>query len=360
MQGRGARIQAYPKENIMDKPEVAGIEVSAQSLLVAGTCQGQPQPLQSFANTAEGHRALGAYLRRLGGAVRVCLESTGLYGLDLALALHAQPGIAVMVANPRSVRHFAQALMKRSKTDPLDARLLQEYAARMPFHAWQPPPPSSRQLCAVVRHLHALTELCTMEKNRLHAASLSQTTPAMVRRELQRSLQFQQRAGQRLTREALRIVAHDGQLQRRFELLQSTPGIGQTSALQLLGELVLLGADLSVRQWVAYAGLDPRAYQSGSSVHKKARISKVGSRHLRRALFMPALVAVRHDPYFRAYYQHLLAAAKPKMLALTAVMRKLLHALYGMFKHDQVFAGPKVFALPSSPLPSQPHALASA
>lgn len=344
----------------MDKPDVAGIEVSAKTLLVALGRDGQEQPCQSFANTPEGHRALLGYLGCPGRVIRVCLESTGLYGLDLALALHGQLGMEVMVANPRSVRHFAQALMKRSKTDPLDARLLREYAARMPFRAWQPPSARSRQLCAVARHIHAVTELRTREKNRLHAASISPTTPAIVRRELQRSLQFQQRSLQRLTREALRIMAGDGQLQRRFELLQSTPGIGQTSALQILGELVLLGADFSVRQWVAYAGLDPREYQSGSSVHKKARISKVGSRHLRRALFMPALVAVHHDPHFGAYYQHLLAAAKPKMLALTAVMRKLLHTLYGMFKHDQPFAGHKVFALHSRPTPPQPSPVVEA
>ena len=105
----------------------------------------------------------------------------------------------------------------------------------------------------------------------------------------------------RLQREGCKIIAATPQLQRRFELLQSTPRIGAASALQLLGELALTPADCDVRQWVAYAGLDPRQHDSGSSVHQKTRIRKVGNRHLRRILYMPALTAVRFAPHLRAF-----------------------------------------------------------
>ena len=93
--------------------------------------------------------------------------------------------------------------------------------------------------------------------------------------------------------------------------------------------------------------IDPREHSSGSSVHKKTRISKAGNRHLRRALSMPALVAVRHDPHLRAFYQHLLDKGKAKLQALVAVMRKLLHAIFGMFKHRQAYDGAKLFPLAS-------------
>ena len=119
--------------------------------------------------------------------------------------------------------------------------------------------------------------------------------------------------------------------------------------MQLLGELVLLSPDCNVRQWVAYAGLDPRQYSSGKSVEKKVRISKVGNRHLRRALFMPALVAVRRNPQFRAYYRHLLVHGKFKMVALVAAMRKLLHGIYGVFQTLQPFDPEKLFTVPTSP-----------
>ncbi len=101
-----------------------------------------------------------------------------------------------------------------------------------------------------------------------------------------------------------------------------------------------------MRQWVAFAGLDPREYTSGTSVRKYTRISKVGNRHLRQALFMPALVASRHEPHLRGFYQHLLASGKEKRQALIAVARKLLHAIYGMFHSDQCYDGARVYKLP--------------
>jgi transposase len=328
----------------MDKFAVAGVEVSAEVLVVA-LDNGQLRSSE-FPNTAAGHQQLLRFLRKHSSQVRVCLESTGLYGLDAALALHFQPGIQIMVANPRSVRHFAQAMMRRSKTDPLDAQLLAEYARRMPFQPWQPPSPAARQLCALARAIHQLTEINAMQKNQLHAASGTETTPRIVIRELERSLANHRRSIQRLTREALQLIASDRQLEQRFQLLLSFPGIAETSALQLLGELVLLSPGFSVRQWVAYAGLDPRQYTSAKSVEKKVRISKVGNRHLRRALYMPVLVAVRHNPQFRAYYRHLLAQGKPKMVALVAAMRKLLHGIYGVFQSLQPFDANKLFTLP--------------
>lgn len=307
----------------MDKRDYCGIEVSAKELLVALRRGGQTLPLKSFPNTPEGHRAVARYLVRKGYVVRVCLESTGVYGLDLALLLQKRAGIEVMIANPRAVRNFAQALMQRGKTDPLDAVMLMEFAARMPFQAWQPPSQGVLHLCAMARRLAALTEMGTAEKNRLHAARAAQALPEVVRQDLKRSIEFHQRALQRLIRQARKLIAAEALLEERFQQLDSIPGIAAASAISILAELSMLSPDLEVRQWVASAGLDPREHSSGSSVHKKARISKAGNRHLRRALYMPALVAVRFDPHLRAFYQHLLVQGKLKMQALVAVMRKL-------------------------------------
>jgi transposase len=320
-----------------------GIEVSQLTLVVALRARDHDEPPREFPNTREGHQAVLRFLERSARPVRVALESTGLYGLDLALALH-QAGVAVMVANPRAVRHFAHALLQRSKNDQLDAAVLREYAARMPFQAWRPPAAAALHLVAVARRLEALTDMMAAEKNRLHAASLSEALPAIIRRDVLRSIQTQQRAIDRLTRAAQEFILADRELARHYELLLSIPGFGATSAVHTLAELTLLPAGMGVRQWVAYAGLDPREYTSGTSVHKKVRISKAGNKHLRRALYMPALVAVRHDPHVRAYYEHLLARGKTKMQALVATMRKLLHAIFGMFKHDQLFDGAKVYA----------------
>jgi transposase len=333
--------------------DVCGLDVSAQELVVMVRRDGKTETHRSFPNTGSGHQELRRYLTHQRERVRVCMESTGLYGLDAALALQADARIELMVANPRAVKDFSRALLQRSKTDPLDARVLLEYAARMPFQAWQAPPAGALQVTALARRIHALTGQCTMEKNRLHAVEATATTLRVIVQDLRRSVRGLETAIAKLRRAAHKILAATPELERRFLLLQSTPGIGAVSALQLLGELVLIPANCDVRQWVAYAGLDPRHHESGTSVHQKARISKVGNRHIRRALYMPALTAVRHAREVRAFYLHLQARGKCKMVALVAVMRKLLHAIFGMFKYDAPFDGAKL--CPALTLTVQPE-----
>jgi len=321
--------------------DVCGLDVSAKELVVMVRRDGKTEPHRTFANTPPGQQALLRYLTQPRTSVRVCMESTGLYGLDAALVLQADPRIELMVANPRAVKDFSRALLQRSKTDPLDALVLLEFAARMPFQRWQPPSAEGLQITALARRIHALTGQCTMEKNRLHAVEATATTPRVIVLDLRRSIRALDAAIARLSREAQKIIVRTPDLERRFRYLQSVPGIGAVSALQLLGELALIPPNCDVRQWVAYAGLDPRQHESGSSVHQKTRISKLGNRHIRRALYMPALTAVRYAPEVRAFYLHLQARGKCKMVALVAVMRKLLHAIFGMFKHEAPFAGTK-------------------
>jgi len=109
-----------------------------------------------------------------------------------------------------------------------------------------------------------------------------------------------------LTKEAVKLVEKHAELARAFRRLMSVKGIAQTSAVQILPELLMLPKDMTVRQWVAHVGLDPREYQSGSSVEKPTRISKVGNVHLRRALSMPALVASRSESHVKAFYEKLI------------------------------------------------------
>jgi len=121
------------------------------------------------------------------------------------------------------------------------------------------------------------------------------------------------------------------------------PGIAETSAVAILGELALLSPHLTARQWVAHSGLDPVHQESGTSVHKRSRISRAGNRHLRRALYMPALAAVRWDPHMKAFYQALQQRHKTKLQAIIAVARKMLHAIYGIFRSKTPSEGSKLF-----------------
>lgn len=143
------------------------------------------------------------------------------------------------------------------------------------------------------------------------------------------------------------MIDKHSELKRIFELLTGIKGIAQTSAIALMGELLLLPPNLSHRERVKFAGLDPKTFESGKSVHKKMRLSKAGNRHIRSALYMPALSAKQHDPHVSAYFQHLVDNGKKPLQAVCAVMRKLLHAIHGMLKHDQPFDNTRFYAIPT-------------
>jgi len=191
----------------------------------------------------------------------------------------------------------------------------------------------------VTRAIADLGVIHTQQNNRAHASAASQALPVLVVKEMQRHQKYLEQRMTRLRREALRLIAGDPELDRRFRLMLTTTGIAETSALQILGELVVLP---DAHQWVAFSGLDPRLFKSGKSVEKRPRISRGGSRHLRRALYMPALVALRRDPYLRGFYQNLVAHGKARLQAVVAVMRKLLHALFAMFRTNQSYDGSKL------------------
>jgi transposase len=321
----------------------AGLDVSAREISLARLrSQEKTTTVASFANNASGHKALLAHLLQGTDHVRVCLEASGNYSLDLALALHAHRQVEVSVVNPRRARRFAESLGERSKTDPVDARVLCEYAVRMPWVAWRPPTAPALRLRAITRAIESLGVMHTQEKNREHALKASQALPCLVIREMRRHQRYLEHRMDQLRREARRLIAKDSELDRRFRLMVTVPGVAETSALQILGELAVLPESLDARQWVAFSGLDPSQFTSGTSVEKRPRISRGGSRHLRRALYMPALVALRREPHLRTFYQRLVNRGKARLQAVVAVMRKLLHALFAMFRSNQIYDGARL------------------
>jgi transposase len=213
---------------------------------------------------------------------------------------------------------FAKALLQRSKTDELDAEVMLEFARRMPFVTWRPPSPHRLDLRTLMRRITALKLASQQEQNRLHSVSQSAEITPWIHKDIQLHLVQLERHVEKLEQRAETIVAADPELARQFRHLISVRGIGRTSALHILAQLVVLAPEMTARQWVAHAGLDPHHHDSGTSIHKPARITRAGNRYLRAALFMPALVATQHDPNVRAFYQKLVNRGKAKMQAIVA------------------------------------------
>ena len=316
---------------------ILGIDIARRKFDVALQLAGKFK-YKSFGNDAAGFAALASWLARHGtDAVHACLEATGSDGEALALWL-VDAGHRVSIVNPAQIKGFAQSLMARNKTDRVDSRIIALFCQAHQPPAWVPPPLEIRQLQAWVRRLVALQDLRQQENNRLGTASDEVATSihsviAVLDQEIE------------AVRQRIRdhFDQHPGLRQQR-DLLDSIPGIGEATIASLLAFIGDIQRFSHAKQLAAFAGLTPRQVQSGSSVHRYSRITKAGNPLIRKALFMPAVVAAHHNPVIKAFYQRLRAAGKSGKSAITACMRKLLHIVFGILKSQTPFDPNKALA----------------
>jgi transposase len=266
------------------------------------------------------------------GRLLVVVEATG--GLERGLwAALAQVGIAVAVVNPRQVRDFARAAGLLAKTDRLDAYALALYGERM-----RPPPsparaPAEQALAALVLRRRQLAQLIEAERNRAR-----RTEEPLVLASIEAHLGWLQAALGELEGQIEARLATNPVWREKAGLLASVPGVGTVTVSTLIGLLPELG-QLDRRAAAALVGVAPFARDSGLM---KGRRTIWGGRHqVRAVLYMAALVAVRHNPALRAFYLRLIAVGKPKKLALTAAMRKLVVILNAMLRDDMPWCAPQ-------------------
>lgn len=285
-----------------------------------------------FPNSPAGFSQLSAWLARHGvERAHACLEATGAYSEALATYLH-EAGHEVSVVNPAQIKAYAQSRLSRAKTDKADSALIAQFCAERRPPRWNPLPPEVRELQALARRLDALSEMRQMEANRLEVAATE-----AIRESLTGHLAYLDEEVAR-TEELIRssIDSHPG-LRAQRELLLSIPGIGETTAAKLLAEIMDVKLYASARQLAAFAGLAPRLHESGSSVRKRARLSKTGAPRLRKALYFPAVSAIKYNPYVKELSERLRSRGKCPMQVIGAAMRKLLHIAYGVLKSGRPF-----------------------
>jgi transposase len=315
----------------MDNP-VLGIDVAKDTLAVKLMSQERSADAQ-VANNLEGYQQLDAWLRKHASErAHVCLEATGQYGDGVAEYLHQQ-GYPVSVVNPARIKHYGNSKLRRNKTDQADAQLIAEYCQREQPTLWTPAPASFKSLQALVRHLDDLIQTRQQELNRM-SSGVSNPFVIGSLRALITCLEEQITQ----TKQAIQTqIDQDPQLRHQQDLLVSITGIGKLTAARLLGEIRNIRDFQSARQLAAYAGLTPRNVFCGTSIHKKARLSKTGNANIRRILYMSAISAKRWNPIVHAFCQRLLANGKCPMQVIGAAMHKLLHLAYGVLKTDRPF-----------------------
>jgi transposase len=309
-----------------------GIDIAKASYQVCVRRADGKRRHKSFRNTAAGHAALVAWLgAQAAPAVHACLEATGMYGEAVATAL-VEAGHAVSVVNPAAVKAFAQSQLRRTKTDAVDAEVLADFCVAHQPPLWTPWPAEVRTLQGLVRRRDAVQEMLTQERNRQQAGDLVQPVAASLTR-LVTTLAAELADLDRQIREHL---DQHPTLRAQRDLLRTIPGIGAATVARLLAECRAITAFDSARAYAAFAGLVPREAQSGQG-RPRAHLSKLGSARLRFAMYFPALTAIRVNPPLKAFSQRLRQAGKHPRLVIVAVMRKLLHIVYGVLKHQRPF-----------------------
>lgn len=326
-----------------------GLDISNEVFDAAKQCD-EGVVRQQFPNTSSGHRQFIHWAVSGANGARVALEATGVYHIQLALALDNATDIELMVINPCAARRFAQAFMVRAKTDGIDASGVLQFVLHMPFKPWSAPRDNILQLQSLAHRAAQLDKDLSRERSRLHAARRAGNYTELVQQDLKQHIEQLKQRLDTIRTQACEVIGRDSRLADDTRIIKSAPGFAAISSMKLLAELSALPTDMKAAQWVAFAGLDPRAYESGSSVNRPRRISKQGNARIRAILFMSALTAVRHDSNVSAYYEKLVSRGKKKMQAITAVMRKLLLALWGMLHHRQEWDGEKFYRLNQSNL----------
>lgn len=288
---------------------ILGVDVSKDTIDVTLRDAPKGKEHHQFANNKSGFRALRKWLGQCNiSKLHVCMEATNIYGEALASFCYDE-GWQVSVVNPVRIKGFAKSQMRRNKTDP-----------------------EERKLRDLLRHQHALQKTLTQQTNRLHTCQNEvvcnslHTIIGVLRTEITQ-----------VEDKIQSLLQSHPDLKQRFDFLRSIKGIGSKTALFLLAEMHDLANYENARAAAADAGVTPSHYQSGTSVKRRTKISKIGKAGIRAALYWPAITAIQHNPLIKAMAERLKARGKSQKVIIGAAMPKLLHLAYGVLNIQSYF-----------------------
>jgi len=289
---------------------------------------------KTLSNTAKGFAELLSWVMKLTDAsipVGYVMEATGVYHESFAYFLHDK-GLNVHIILPNKISNYARTLNVKTVTDKTASEAIAMFGLERKLDNWAPPKGIYRKLQQLTRERGQLKDESTVIKNQLHAERAgAKPNKKSIERATKRLVLIAKQLREIMT-EVSELIKTDSETQAIILLLSSIPGIGLLTAATILGESNGFELIRNKKQLTSYAGLDVREKQSGTSVKGKSSISKKGNKHLRSAMHMPALAAIRHDEKFKAVFERLLPKHGIKMKAVVAVQRKLLEMTYTVFK----------------------------
>ena len=307
-----------------------GIDVAKDSFVVATKLEGKV--ITSLHHNDK--KGIQGLLKSLPSQTWCIMEATGVYSLQLAIALY-EKGIKVSVVNPLQIKRFAQTKLKRTKTDLVDAALIAEYGERMQPKLYEPPAPFMRQLQQQRMSLKLLVNTKRSFLNQLHALAQVEAADKVALKACKTVLKSIEK----------QIKELEDQMQQQaeehcrdlFSLLQTIPGISKKSALELIIVSGGFNNFTSAKQFSSFIGICPCINESGTSIRGYRGISRIGDKNIRATLYMCSMAAKVYNKGCRELYERMVAAGKAKKVALVAVMNKLLKQVFGMVRSGEAY-----------------------
>lgn len=291
---------------------------------------------ERFDNTSKGIKKLATWLKSKANPdqISACLEQTGHYGMAVAKTLHAMDLCSLHLVNPRQIKAYGNQKLRRNKSDTADARLIAEFlkSEQANLMSWSPQSTENEQITELSRYAESITKDNAKLKTKCEAVS----NPAILR-SLKRRIKAQEKEIKDTRQRINKIINSKEELKTKSKLLISIPGIAETTSHLIIAEIPDIALFGNARQLAAWAGLTPQHYESGTSGRSTTPITKIGSAILRRGLFMPAMNARVFNPLLKTFADKLETNGKKPKQIIIAVMRKLLHQIYGILKSGEPF-----------------------
>lgn len=324
---------------------MAGIDISKDELVVClGRLQEDLVPeltlRKAFPNTKKGMASLLGWTRKQSSDDKpVCyvMEATGVYHESLAYMLHAA-GEDVSIVLPNKISNFFRTLDVKTITDNTAAEAIALFGLSRRLSVWAPPKEVYRTLRHLTRERDQVVTERTIAKNQLHAEKAQAHPGSSTIKRIKARIKMLDNQVAEIEKEIKNLIASDKDLAEAVTLITSITGIGTVTGATILAETNGFELIRNRRQLASYAGFDVKERQSGISIKGKPRISKRGNKYLRKAMFYPALSAIRHDKNFNAVYQRIKEKGGISRKAEVAVQRRLLEMSYTIFKTQKLYS----------------------
>jgi transposase len=324
--------------------QVLGIDVAQKELVV---CLGRmyddwtPElyAFKAFRNTQKGFESLILWVKKQIDetiTIRYVMEATGVYHEAFAYYLDEQDR-EVSIVLPNKISNYMRTLDVKTVTDKTASEAITQFGLERKLDKWEKPKDSYRDIKQLTRERGQIVEERSMVKNHLHAEESGAYPNKSSIARIKDRIKFLNKQEKAIKEDIAVLVAKDNEVKVNVELISSIPGVGSLTAAIILAETNGFELIHNKRQLASYAGFDVKEKQSGTSVKKKPKISKKGNKHLRKAMHLPALSAIKHDERFKAIFARLVAKDGIKMKAAVAVQRKLLEMTYTLYKTKSMY-----------------------